>query len=146
LKNDFNYTDGKSGREWKVNSSNPAERDIDNPDPIIGGSSPKMSRTDRDAYAVDLSENKIKKTALDAQLETLKEFYSSYLVRKTKRGDGYDSNNSQLYMEFEPRYYFFGLTQSAQTNNPTLMQTVGWEDYKNGGNGTFDPLVETTIK
>lgn len=145
LKDDYNYSDGTSGREWRVNSSVPAERDKDNPDPIIGGNSPKMSRADRDAYAVDLSEKSIKKISLDEQLESLKEFYSTYLVRKTKKGDGYDSGNSQLYIEFEPRYYFLGLTQSAQINNPTMLQTVGWEDYKQGGNGTFDPLVERVI-
>ena len=43
---------------------------------------------------------------------------------------------------FQPRYYFFGLRQSAQQTNATLYQTIGWEDYAHGGMGTFDPLAE----
>ena len=102
-----------------------------------------MTREERDAYAVDLSEKNIKEQPLVDQLANLKEFYDKYLVRKTKKGDGYDSNNTQLYIKFEPRYYILGLTQSAQTNNPSLEQTIGWEDYTKGGApGTFDPLAE----
>lgn len=139
LKDEYNYTDGTSGRTWTVSSAVPAERDANNPDPIIK----LMSRSERDAYAVDLSESKIKAEPIEDQLNKLKEFYDKYLVRKTKKGDSYDSNNSQLYIKFEPRYYILGLTQSAQTNNPTLEQTVGWEDYNRGGApGTFDPLAE----
>ena len=139
LKDEYNYTDGTSGRTWTVSSADPAERDANNPDPIIK----LMTRTERDAYAVDLSESKIKSESIEDQLNKLKEFYDKYLVRKTKKGDSYDSNNSQLYIKFEPRYYILGLTQSAQTNNPTLEQTVGWEDYNKGGApGTFDPLAE----
>lgn len=60
---------------------------------------------------------------------------------------GFDDNerfsggvtNAQL----EPKYYFLGLYQSAQSANSTLKQTIGWGDYMNGGsNGTFDPLAE----
>ena len=102
-----------------------------------------MTRAERDAYAVDLSENAKKKQPLAEQLAHLKEFYDKYLVRKTKKGDSYDSNNTQLVMTWQPRYYFFGLTQGNQDANPTLPQTVGWEDSKNGGsNGAFDPLAE----
>lgn len=144
LQDEYNYTDGKSGTTWERTSTIASERDVDNPDPIVGGSSPEMTRAERDAYAVDLSESAIKKTSLSEQLTALKEgFYDKYLVRKTKKGDSYDSNNSPLYIQFQPHYYILGLTQSAQTNNPTLEQTVGWEDYNNGGaNGTFDPLAE----
>ncbi len=45
-------------------------------------------------------------------------------------------------MTWQTRYYFFGLTQGNQDANPTLPQTAGWEDSKNGGaNGTFDPAA-----
>ena len=143
LKDEYNYTDGKSGRTWEFTSAVPAEREAGNPDKIIGGKTPEMTREERDAYAVDLSEKNIKEQPLVDQLANLKEFYDKYLVRKTKKGDGYDSNNTQLYIKFEPRYYILGLTQSAQTNNPSLEQTIGWEDYTKGGApGTFDPLAE----
>lgn len=140
LQDEYNYTDGTSGRQWPIKGSTPAEREADNPDPIL---KKEMTRAERDAYAVDLSENAIKKQPLAEQLDNLKTFYDKYLVRKTKKGDGYDSNNTQLVMTWQPRYYFFGLTQGNQDANPTLPQTVGWEDSKNGGsNGTFDPLAE----
>lgn len=143
LKDEFNYTDKKSGLTWENTSAIPAERETANPDPIVGTKNPKMTRAERDAYAVDLSESNIKSESLTDQLDKLKEFYDTYLVRKTKKGDGYDSNNNMLYVKFEPRYYILGLTQSAQANNPLLEQTVGWEDYTKGGtNGTFDPLAE----
>ena len=87
--------------------------------------------------AMDLRED------LTDQQETLKTWYSTYLVRKKKKGDGRDSNQIDLYINFLPRYYFLGLGSAAQSNNTLLPQTIGWEDYNNGGaDGTFDPLAE----
>lgn len=138
LQDDYNYTDGTSGRTWAIKGSTPAEREADNPDPVLK----LMTRAERDAYAVDLSESAKNTKPLAEQLENLKSFYDKYLVRKMKKGDSYDSNNSQLTMTWQPRYYFFGLTQGNQDANPTLPQTAGWEDSKNGGaNGTFDPAA-----
>lgn len=143
LKDQYNYTDGTSGREWKVTGATPAERENANPDPVLKANMGGLTRAERDAYAVDLSESAIKTQPLAEQLDHLKEFYDKYLVRKTKKGDAYDSNNAQLTMTWKPRYYFFGLTQGNQDANPTLPQTVGWEDSKNAGaNGTFDPAAE----
>ena len=134
----YNYTDGESGTKWPVNSTDAKERDKDNPDLLIK----EIGRQTRDTYAVDLSESAIKQQPLTEQLENLKKFYNEYLIRKTKKGDSYDSNNAQLYMTWKARYYFFGLTQNNQTANPTLPQTVGWEDTQSGGaNGTFDPAI-----
>jgi hypothetical protein len=76
-------------------------------------------------------------------LRMMKEFYSNYLTRKTKKGDSYDDSHSPLYIAFLPRYYILGFHQGIQGNNSTLLQTIGWGDYNNGGaNGTFDPLAE----
>lgn len=137
LKDSYNYTDKTSGKTWAVTSAVVADREKGNPDPLLGGNTPVMTRAARDAYALDLTKD------LTTGEAKLKEFYQQYLVRKTKKGDGYDSSNNQQYMTWKPRYYFYGLTQSAQQNNATLEQTVGWEDYQNGGqNGTFDPLAE----
>jgi hypothetical protein len=81
--------------------------------------------------------------ALSAQTDVLKAWYSQYLIRKLKKGDAYDANKVAEYMNFLPRYYLLGFTSTIQNQNPTLPQTIGWEDYENSGaNGTFDPLAE----
>ena len=45
-------------------------------------------------------------------------------------------------MTTDPEYYFIGLRQSAQSNNSTLLQNIGWHDNITGGDGTFDPVAE----
>lgn len=78
-----------------------------------------------------------------ADLERLATFYNTYLQAKMKRGDGLNADKTVdgMVITFLPRYYLLGLNQNTQTKNPTLLQTIGWEDY-NGGQGTFDPLAE----
>ena len=97
----------------------------------------------RSGYVVDL--NKCTSTAqLDEQLNNLKTFYDKYLVRKMKRGDERqptdDKNITGMTVRYLPKYYFLGLTGTAQDRNPTLEQNIGWDGL--GGNGTFDPLAE----
>ncbi|MCD8290761.1 MAG: RagB/SusD family nutrient uptake outer membrane protein [Prevotella sp.] len=100
-------------------------------------SDPLLANGGERCAAVDLRQD------LTEQLETLKEWYADNLVRKEKKGDSYDSNQTKLYMNFLPRYYFMGIGRSAQSNNTKMPQTIGWEDYNNGGaDGTFDPLAE----
>ncbi len=100
-------------------------------------SDPLLANGGERCAAVDLRQD------LTDQLETLKTWYSENLVRKEKKGDAYDSNKTKLYMNFLPRYYFMGIGRSAQSNNTKMPQTIGWEDYNNGGaDGTFDPLAE----
>jgi len=72
-----------------------------------------------------------------ADREDLVEFYTKNLVRKERTGDAKDK-----LVSFLPQYYIVGLKSNAQTNNPTLEQTIGWEDVVHGGAGTFDPLAE----
>ncbi|WP_110310482.1 RagB/SusD family nutrient uptake outer membrane protein [Dysgonomonas alginatilytica] len=67
----------------------------------------------------------------------LVKFYTDSLTRKDRIGDDLTKTVS-----FQPQYYFIGLKSNAQTNNPTLEQTVGWADIIKGGTGTFDPLAE----
>ena len=99
-----------------------------NPDPLKDIKRPK---------ALDLNED------ISTSQETLKEFYDTYLIRKKKKGDSYDSNKGEYKITFYPRYYFLGLNQGAQGANSAVQQTIGWGDYNNGGaNGTFDPLAE----
>ena len=84
-----------------------------------------------------------RKANLKSQLETLKSWYETHLVRNLKKGDGRDSNHNDEYITFYPRYYFLGLSQGALNNNLKIQQTIGWEDSNNGGSaGTFDPFAE----
>ena len=80
---------------------------------------------------------------ITTQLETLKTWYQTNLRVAIKYGDARDSQHNLLYMNFRPKYYILGLSNSAQVSNKALPQTIGWQDYNNGGApGTFDPLAE----
>lgn len=91
-----------------------------------------------------LASNKIKRprawninTTDTIQRDSLAYFYGTYLTRKTRLVD-----TKAKYVSFRPEYYFIGLRTSAQTNNSTLIQTIGWMDSQKGSMGTFDPLAE----
>ncbi len=123
------YNNGIGGTTWSIGGTNP--------DPLYGVAYGDGVTDARAAAVMDL-----RNPAADEQ-DDLKSFYETYLERKTKRGDAYDSNSAELYCAYQSYYYFLGLGQSAMSNNPTLEQTIGWGDYNNGGaNGTFDPLAE----
>ena len=128
-------SNGLGGVNWQKSEtvSNPLE-DPNNPDPLLKYL--KGKGIDRAAYVVDLRKE------LAPQLEKLATFYKSYLVRKLRKGDGWDSNYQDYHMLYRPHYYFLGFGSSIQTQNPDLYQTMGWEDNINGGMGTFDPLAE----
>jgi hypothetical protein len=80
---------------------------------------------------------------MNEQLEALKAWYQDNLVVKEGKGDGRDSQHNDLYINFRPYYYFLGLSSGVQNSNKALPQTIGWQDYNNGGAaGTFDPLAE----
>ncbi|GHV58861.1 membrane protein [Bacteroidia bacterium] len=78
------------------------------------------------------------KLDLSTQFGPLASFYDANLIRKHRRGDLVGK-----VVTFKPQYYLIGLTSGAQTNNITLLQTIGWDDVTHGNaNGTFDPLAE----
>jgi hypothetical protein len=80
---------------------------------------------------------------MNEQLEALKAWYQDNLVVKERKGDGRDSQHNDLYINFRPKYYLLGFSSGVQNQNKSLPQTIGWEDYNNGGaNGTYDPLAE----
>lgn len=80
---------------------------------------------------------------ITTQLTTLKTWYNTHLVTQYKNGDGQDSQHNLEFINFRPNYYFLGLSSGAQSGNKGLPQTIGWQDYNNGGSpGTFDPLAE----
>ena len=84
-----------------------------------------------------------RQTDIDTQLANLKAWYNTNLVPQYKNGDGQDSQHNLEYITFRPQYYFLGLNSGAQNSNKGLPQTIGWQDYNNGGAaGTFDPLAE----
>ena len=155
--------EGVGGKDWKVG-------DWDNmPDPIAdyvfknGAVNVKTGEVEewtkgetwadfkswRSSFVVELNSrslfnnpgNYAKNTWAD--LECLAMFYDNYLQVKMKRGDALNADKTVdgMVVTFLPRYYLLGLNQNTQTKNPTLLQTIGWEDY-NGGQGTFDPLAE----
>lgn len=114
------YNGGLGGDKWGSDGSNP--------DPLADVKRPA---------AIDYRQD------LDPQIQTITEFYNTYLERAVKKGDGYNSNHAQLYMNFRPQYYFPGLSYSVMVNNPATEQTIGWENVANGNApGTFDPLAE----
>lgn len=69
--------------------------------------------------------------------EELIKFYTEKLTRKKK-----DVDPTDRVITYKPNCYFLGLRTNAQSNNTTLLQTIGWEDHVRGGMGTFDPLAE----
>lgn len=75
--------------------------------------------------------------SLSSQGTGLEMFYRYNLKRKQKLVDTKDK-----VISFRPEYYFIGLKASAQSNNVTLLQTIGWTDSQRGSTGTFDPLAE----
>lgn len=77
-------------------------------------------------------------TTGNTTMDNLVTFYTTYLMRKQNRGDEVGK-----VIDYKPQYYFIGLTSGAQSNNTSLLQTIGWADTQKGNqNGTFDPLAE----
>lgn len=114
------HNNGLGGSEYAVNGADP--------DPL--------ANVERCA-AVDL------RKPLDEQLQTLAQWYGDNIERNTKKGDSYDSNHAELFINYQPYYYLVGLTQGAQIANQGLPQNIGWADYNNGGApGTYDPLAD----
>ncbi|MDE6693622.1 MAG: RagB/SusD family nutrient uptake outer membrane protein, partial [Muribaculaceae bacterium] len=115
-----NHNNGLGGSEYTVNGADP--------DPL--------ANVERCA-AVDL------RKPLDEQLQILAQWYGDNIERNKKKGDSYDSNHTELFINYQPYYYIVGLTQGAQIANQGLPQNIGWADFNNGGApGTFDPLAE----
>ncbi len=86
---------------------------------------------------VDFRQSDIK-----TQLSTLATWYKSHLVRKTQKGDGYDSSHQPYYIHYYPTYYLLGFPKKVTDDSPQLEQTIGWTDATTGQAGAFDPLAE----
>ncbi len=117
------YNGGLGGDKWVIGGKNP--------DPLADVSRPA---------AVDY------RSELEPQLKNLADFYTTYLERAVKKGDNYNSAHAQLYMNYQPQYYFPGFAYGVSVNNEGLEQTIGWMDASTNATGTFDPLAETVTE
>lgn len=79
----------------------------------------------------------------NANVKALAEFYLTNLVRKDVATMN-SADESGPYPQWQPNYYFFGLQTGDQTNNPNVVQNIGWADYY-GGQGLYDPLSANPI-
>ena len=130
IKDDYN--NGLGGVEYPNVRENGTLITANDPDPLVNVTRPA---------AIDLREE------LGPQMEALKSFYQTYLTRKKKKGDGWDSDNLEMFRLYRPRYYILGFNSGIQGSNMSLEQNIGWEDYKaDAANGTFDPLAPGTVE
>lgn len=75
--------------------------------------------------------------AFNAEIAKLKALYTSKFVM-TPLDQAMDRDGTTaVNILFRPNYYISGLTATILSNNPWLLQTIGWSDY-NGAPGTFD--------
>lgn len=108
----------------------------DNSDPLRNVTRPAALTLNENIVSEIVGDDEI---ISDPVVQAMCDFYNANFTRKDISLDG---NTLGIDPVFQPRYYFFGLRQSAQQTNATLYQTIGWEDHSHGGMGTFDPLAE----
>lgn len=127
--------DGLGGTTWPKSATvaNPL-LDPKNPDPLL------TAAGETRPAGVDLRKE------LGPQLEVLQEFYTNFLVRKLRKGDGSltvsQGSHQDYFMNYQPHYYILGFNAGVQDNNKELLQTIGWDDNTKKGINTFDPLAE----
>ncbi|MFT3752199.1 MAG: RagB/SusD family nutrient uptake outer membrane protein [Paludibacter sp.] len=128
----------RNGMELRVSSSvtgGGLATAVDGKDPVFTNTTSVFLNNVKRPQAWNINES----NAATAQLQkdSLETFYRYNLTRKQRLVD----TKNKVIM-FRPEYYLIGLKLSAQTNNVTLLQTIGWTDAQVGGMGTFDPLAE----
>lgn len=82
----------------------------------------------------------------NARVQQLAAFYSHYLVRKdiiTKTTVNEESGDYMLPV-WSYNCYLMGLSSGDQSNNPNVVQTMGW-GRTGGGFGAFDPLSDNPV-
>jgi starch-binding outer membrane protein, SusD/RagB family len=103
--------------------------------PVGAANDPIVTNNIKRPQAWNISESNAVTSKI--QQDSVAEFYRYNLTRKQRM---VDTKNKVI--TFRPEYYIIGLKSSAQVNNTTLLQTIGWTDGQQGGMGTFDPLAE----
>ena len=76
-------------------------------------------------------------------VEKLANFYRQYLVRKDI-ATMTSTAETGVNPIWDKKCYLMGLNKSDQSNNPNVVQTIGWNSLF-GGFGVFDPLSKTPI-
>ena len=71
------------------------------------------------------------------QLDALATFYTNNFVLLALPTPLDNVNNAAVQISFKPNYYIQGLNTTVLTQNPWLLQTVGWNDAS-GSQGTFN--------
>lgn len=71
------------------------------------------------------------------QLQTLANFYTANLELAELPTPMDNVNTAEVTIKFNPNYYIMGLNTEVLTQNPWLLQTIGWNDASNG-QGTYN--------
>ena len=71
------------------------------------------------------------------QLTNLSKLFDQYLTRVPNDKAMDLVNNVPVNISFKPNYYLFGLPNAMISNNPWLVQTIGWNDIY-GAAGTYN--------
>lgn len=71
------------------------------------------------------------------QLTALASFYDTNFIRTDLPTALDNFNGAAVKIKFNPNYYIMGLNTTALTQNPWLLQTLGWNDVS-GAPGTFN--------
>ena len=82
----------------------------------------------------------------DANVKALAEFYLNNLVRKDVITQTTQTADETAIARpvWDKRCYLMGLSAADESNNPNVVQTIGWTSTF-GGNGVFDPLSDTPV-
>lgn len=73
----------------------------------------------------------------EAQLTALADFYNNNFIRTALVTPMDNASGVAVNIKFNPNYYISGLHSTPLTQNPWLLQTIGWNDIY-GGTGTFN--------
>ncbi|MCD8184993.1 MAG: RagB/SusD family nutrient uptake outer membrane protein [Rikenellaceae bacterium] len=90
--------------------------------------------------ALDLMKDPVSYTGTMAALADY--YNNNFGIKRLDNQDGWIIEDIlKQTVDWKPRHYFLGLRHNAQSVNPTLYQTIGWDDRQ--GHGIwFDPLAE----
>lgn len=80
-------------------------------------------------------------TYKNADVKALAQFYQRYLVRKDVATM---TNETSVYPTWPATCYFLGLAEGDQTNNPGVVQEIGWQSLY-GGMGLYNPISKNPV-
>ena len=82
----------------------------------------------------------------DKKVQSLAEFYLNNLVRKdvVTQTSTEEGSTEYLLPKWDKKLYLMGLKSNDESNNPNVVQTIGWNSVF-GGMGVFDPLSDNPV-